>query len=121
MKTKLAVIFRHADLEHRRDLVGFDARRGAHRRHRALRRHQRDAVAGMQRQLIREPAADRDALPLVKTLERALLDVLGDRGEVVEIVGADAANENAGGVERRGSQRLAVDHRRGEPDALRPG
>ena len=54
------------------------------------------AVAGMQRQLIGEPAADRDALPVVKPLERALLDVLGDRGEVVEIVGADAANEHAG-------------------------
>ena len=62
------VIFRHADLEHRGDLVGLDARRRAHRGHRALRRHQRDAVAGMQRQLIGEPAADRDALPLVKAL-----------------------------------------------------
>ena len=29
------VVFRHADLEHRRDLVDLDARRGAHRRHRA--------------------------------------------------------------------------------------
>ena len=61
-----------------------------------LRRHQRDAVAGMQRQLIGEPAADRDALPFVKAFERALLDVLGDRGEVVEIVGADAAHQHAG-------------------------
>ncbi len=90
------VIFRHADLEHRGDLVGLDARRRAHRGHRALRRDQRDAVAGMQRQLIGEPAADGDALPLVEALERALLDVLGDRGEVVEIVGADAAHEDAG-------------------------
>ena len=72
----------------------------------------------MQRQLIGEPPADRDALPVVKALERALLDVLGDRGEVVEIVGADAAHEHARGVARRGRQRLAVHHGRGEPDAL---
>ena len=61
-----------------------------------LRRHQRDAVPGMQRQLIGKPAADRDALPFVKPFERALLDVLRDRGEVVQIVGANAADEHAG-------------------------
>ena len=32
------VVFRHADLEHGGDLVGLDARRRAHRRHRAARR-----------------------------------------------------------------------------------
>src|SRR6185437_8474392 len=74
-------------------------------------------VTGVQRKLIGEPAADGDALALVETLERALLDVLGDRGEVVEIVGANAADQNPGCVERRGCQRLAIDNRRGEPDA----
>ena len=94
------VIFRHADLEHGRHLVGLDARRHAHRRHRALGRDQRDGVAGMQRQLIGEPASDGDALPLVKSLQRALLDVLGDRGEVVEVLRAHAAHQHARGVER---------------------
>ena len=67
---------------------------------------------------IGEPAADRDALPFVKTFERALFDVLGDRGEIVEVVGAHAAHQHARGVERRRRQRLAVDHRCGQPDAL---
>ena len=81
------VVFRHADLEHRRDLVGLDARRRAHRRHGAARRDQRHAVAGAQRELIGEPPADHHALPLVEAFERALLDVLGDRGELVEVIG----------------------------------
>ena len=79
------VVFRHADLEHRGDLVGLDARRRAHRRHRAARRHQRDVVAGAQRQLIGQPAADHHALTLVEALERALLDVVGDGAELAEI------------------------------------
>ncbi len=79
------VVFRHADLEHRRDLVDLDARRGAHRRHRAARRDQRDVVAGAQRELIGEPAPDRDALPFVEAFERALLDVVGDRGKLVQV------------------------------------
>ena len=36
----------------------------------ALGRDQGDAVAGTQRQLIGEPASDRDALPLVETFQR---------------------------------------------------
>ena len=56
------VVFRHADLEHGGDLVGLDARRRPHRRHRAARRHQREIVAGAQRELIGEPAADHHAL-----------------------------------------------------------
>src|SRR3982074_2124111 len=63
------------------------------------------------------PAADRNALPFVEPLERALLDVLGDRGEVVEIVGANAANQYARGIERRGCQRLAIYDRRGKANA----
>ena len=90
------VVFRHADLEHRRDLVGLDARRRAHRRHRAARRNQRDVVAGAHRQLIGEPPPDREALPVVETFERALLEIVGDRGELDQIGGADAAHQHAG-------------------------
>ena len=63
------VVFRHADLEHGRDLVGLDARRRAHRRDRAARRDQRDVVAGAQRELVGEPPADRDALPVVEAFQ----------------------------------------------------
>ena len=117
MNTKLASYSVMPISNTRRNLVRFYARRGAHRGYRPAWRHQRDAVAGMQRQQIGEPAADGDALAFVKTLERALLDVFGDRGEVVEIVGANTANQHAGGIERRGRQRLAIHHGRGEPDA----
>ena len=115
------VVFRHADLEHRGDLVDLDARRGAHRRHRAARRHQRDVVARVQRELIGEPAADGDALPIVEAAERALLDVVDDRGQAFEVFQADAADQHAAGVERRGRQRLAFDDGRGEPDAFDAG
>ena len=113
-----AVIFRHTDLEHRGDLVGLDARRRAHRRHRAARRDQREAVAGAQRQLVGEPAADRDALPVVEAFQGSLLDVVGDRRQLVEIVGADTAHEHAGGVERRRTECLPIDHRSREANAL---
>ena len=48
-----------------------------------------------------KPAADRNALPLVEALERTLFDVFCNRREVIEVVGTNAANENAGGVEGR--------------------
>jgi hypothetical protein len=67
--------------------------------------------------LIGQPAADGDALPVIETFKGALFDVLGDRGQVVEIVGADAANEYAGSVEWRRGQRLAIDHRGCEANA----
>ena len=73
------------------------------------------------RQLIGEAAADHHALPLVEAFERALLDVLGDRGEPGEVVAADAANQHARGVERRRRQRLALDDRHREPDAVELG
>ena len=55
----------------------------------------------MQRQLVGEPPPDRDTLPRIETFQRALFDILGDRGEIGEIVGADAAHEHTGGAERR--------------------
>ena len=62
--------------------------------------------------------ADGDALPLVEAVERALLDVVGDRGELRQVGAADAAHQHAGGIERRRGQRLAFDDRRGEPHAV---
>ena len=64
--------------------------------------------------LIGEPPPDRDALPFVEALERALLDVVGDRGELAEVGRADAAHQHAGGIERRRRERLALDDRRRE-------
>ena len=75
-------------------------------------------VAGAQRQLVGEPASDCDSLPVVEAFERALPDVVGDRGELLQIGDAHAAHQHAGGVERRGRERLALDDRRRQPDAL---
>ena len=72
------IVFRHADLEHGRDPVGFDPRRCPHGRHRPLRGNQCDIVTGPQRQLVREPASDRNALALIEVLQRSLLDVVAD-------------------------------------------
>ena len=103
------VVFRHADLEHRGDLVGLDARRRPHRRDRPAWRDQRDHVAHAQGQLIGEPAPDRDALPFVEAIEGALADVVSNRRQLAEIGGTHAAHQHAGRVERRRCQRLAFD------------
>ena len=55
--------------------------------------------------------------PSSKPSERALLDVVGDRAEPREVGRANAAHQHAIGIERRGGQRLALDHRRGEAHA----
>ena len=89
--------------------IGVTAPRGA---------HQRDAVAGAQRELIGEPAPDRHALAVVEAFERALPDLVGDRGKLGKIGAAHAAHQHAGRVERRGRQRLAFDHRRRQHDAV---
>ena len=52
--------------------IGLDARRDAERRLRAVRRDQRDLVADPQAQMLGELGADRDALPGVEAVERAL-------------------------------------------------
>ncbi len=72
----------------------------------------------MDRQLIGKPPADGDALPFVEAFQRTLLDVLRDRRHVVEVLSADPAHENTRGIERRGRQRLAIDHRRRQADPL---
>ena len=105
------IVFRHADFENGGDLVRLDARRRAHRRHRAARSHQRDAVAHAQRQLIGQPPPDRHALPGVEAFERALPDVVGDGGQLGEIGGAHAAHQHARRIERRGRQRLPLHDR----------
>ena len=111
------IIFRHVDAEHCRDLVRLDTRRNVPRRHGSARRDQRDVVAGTQRQLIGKPASDGDPLSPLKCTERALLDVVGDRGELVEIIGTNAANEHARGIVRRRCQRRTVHHGNGKPYA----
>ena len=85
---------------------------------RATRRDERDAISGPQGQLIGEPSSDQHALALVKSFERALFDVVGDRGETGEIIAADAANKHARRVERRRGQRLTLNDRDREPDAV---
>ena len=57
-------------------------------------------------------------LPVVEAVERSLLDVLGNLGELREVGAAHAAHHDAGGIERRRRQRLALDERRGETDAV---
>src|SRR6202043_2297656 len=90
----------------------------AHRGDCAARGNQSDAVARVQRELIGEPAPDRDPLPFVKALERSLPDVVGDGWELDEIRGAHAAQEHAGGAERRRCKCLPFHDRRGKLDAF---
>jgi hypothetical protein len=93
------IVFRHSDLEDAGDLVGLDARRHPHGRHRAARRHQRDAVADLQRQLLAQAFADQHPLPVVESLERSALDVVGDGRQLGDLGGAHAAHQHAAGGE----------------------
>ncbi len=52
--------------------IALHPRRDAERRLRAVRRDQGDLVADAQAQMLGEPRADRDALPGVEAVERAL-------------------------------------------------
>src|SRR6185312_7070813 len=94
-----------------------DARRHAHRRYRATRRDKRDLVTRADRERVGEPAANGDALPLIEAFQGPLLDIVGDGGKLFEVLKPDAADKNAAGVERRGSEGLSLDNWRGEPDA----
>ena len=75
-------------------------------------------VVRPQRKLVGKAASDRDALPFVEALERALLDLVGDRGQRGEIGGAHAAHQHPGGIERRGGKRLAFHDRGGQLQAF---
>jgi len=109
--TRRGIVFRHADLEHRRDTISLYPRRRTHRGHGAARGNERDVVGGPQRQLIGEAASDGDALPVVEAVERALLDLAADRRQRGEIGAAHAAHQHAARVERRGGERLTFDDR----------
>ena len=115
---KCGVVFRHADFEDRHHPVRLDARRRAHRRHRAARRNQSQIIANLQRQLVGKSAADGDALALVESVERALLDVVGDRTELGKVGAPNAAHQHPVGVEWRRRQRLAFHHRCRKAHAL---
>ncbi|OYW31770.1 MAG: hypothetical protein B7Z45_10090, partial [Azorhizobium sp. 12-66-6] len=113
-----AVIFGHADLEHRRNLVDLDARRRSHGRHGPPRGHQRDVVAGPQRQLIGEPLADGDPLPGIKPLQRALADGVGNGGQLAQVLFGQAAHQHAAGIIGGRGERLAFHDRHGNAHAL---
>jgi hypothetical protein len=93
------VVLRHAHLENRRDLVRLDAWHRAQRGHGPARRNERHAVAHPQRELVGEPLSDRHPLAGVEAFERALPNVVGDRGQLGQIGGAHAAHEHSGGAE----------------------
>jgi hypothetical protein len=93
----------------------------AHRRHSAAWGHQREIVAGTHRELVGQPPSDGDALALVETVQAALLDVLGDGSEFVEIARAHAAHQHAGSVIGRRRQSLAFDHGSRQPYARHLG
>jgi hypothetical protein len=86
------------------------------------RRDQREIVAGPYRKLLGQPDADGNPLPFVEVIERAArLDVVRDRGKFRQVADANAADEHAGGIERRRGERLTLDDRRGKPHARHLG
>src|SRR5262249_1914991 len=89
------VELRHADLEYGDDWISLLARLYPERRHGAARRDECQGVAGVQAKCIGDLAADGDADALVEALERALLDVLGDALDLLQIGLAHATYEDA--------------------------
>src|SRR5262249_10582405 len=79
------VVLGHPTSEDCTDIVDLDARGGAHGRHCAARRDKRDVIARTQRELVRKSSADHNGLVLIKTLERALFDIVCDGWKLLEI------------------------------------
>ena len=74
-------------------------------------RDDRHLVADPQAQVLGELGADRDALPRVEPVERALGDVAGDARQALEVLLADAAHQRARRAVLRGGEGLALDQR----------
>jgi hypothetical protein len=103
------VVFRHADLEHGGDLVGLDPGRSAHGGDRTAGRDQRQGIPDVSGELIGKSLADDQTLARIESVDRALADVVGDRGKLHQIGGTDAAHQHPGSIERRGGKGLAFD------------
>ena len=112
-----AVIFGHADLEHRRNLVDLDARGRAHGRDGAARGDQSEVVTRLQRELVGEPLADGNAGAPVEAIQRALLDVGADGRKLAQIFFGNAAHQNSAGIVGGGSERLPFHQRNSQRDA----
>ena len=72
------VVFVHADIEQRHDMVGLDPRHRAESRRGPLRRNQRDRAADGDPEPARQPIADGDAV-VAEIGERALDDVVREQ------------------------------------------
>ena len=113
------VIFRHADREDARHLVGFHPRRNAERRHIALRRDELDLVTHTDAEVLRHARSDEHAVAGRKGHEVAALDVVRDELQLGEVVRRYAANQCARPRPgRTRSQRLPLHQRNRQTDPL---
>src|SRR5579872_3387554 len=112
------VELKHADLENRDDRIGLDARRDAKGSLRAARRDDCDAVADAQAQMLSKAHADRYALGVVESIKRTEGNVAADARQALQVSLAHAASENARGIVLRGGERLPLDERQGQCNAV---
>ena len=109
-----AVVFRHADLEHRHHAEAALLRRHAEIGAARLRQDQRQPVAEAQtRMRPSQPGADHHRVLAAERVEAAAPDAPGDDGAGAQFLGRDAADQAAAGAAGlAGQQHLALDGRR---------
>ncbi len=87
------IIFRHADLEDRHNRISFHTRIDAKRRHIAIRRNHPQRIADGKAEIFRHAGADGNTATLVKTFQRTLTDIAGNKLELVEILFTETAHQ----------------------------
>src|SRR5690606_7799727 len=90
------VIFRHADLEDRHNRISFHTWIDAKWRDIAIRRNHPQRIADGKAEIFRHTGADGNTATLVKTFQRTLTDIAGNKLELVEVFFTQAAHESAG-------------------------
>src|SRR5690606_32750010 len=109
--------FRHADLEDRHNRISFHTWIDAKWRDIAIRRNHPQRIADGKAEIFRHTGADGNTATLVKTFQRTLTDIAGNKLELVEVFFTQAAHESAGSsADIALHKRLPFHHGNGEPD-----
>ena len=109
-----AVIFRHAHLENRRYRIPFHSGRSSEGRRCAARRENRYFSAHKDIQRVGKPRSNDDPARLVEVRKRPVADVARDGFQGVQILGSQAAHDDAGRIGLRRNHHLPFDHRQRE-------